>query len=176
MIRFALKRWYTIIGSPRSLPHVQASPEAGATHAPFRNGHGFSARGQTGMTMNLRLRNVLGATLIAVASLPAGAEPDRSQWAGDLTPIAGADWNQAAAAHLLERAGFGGSPAQIEALATLDPAEAVESLMTPPPDTALLPPFDHWRRGVIDSDIQGLVDRRQVVSARGHRVVPASAD
>lgn len=102
--------------------------------------------------MNLRLCSVLGATLIALTCSPAGAESDRSHWAGDLTPIAEADWNHAAAAHLLERAGFGGSPAQIAALAALGPAEAVERLMTPPADTALLPPFDH--SGVHDPGLE----------------------
>ena len=50
-------------------------------------------------------------------------------WSNDLKPIAAADWNYERAAHLLERAGFGGTPEDIEKLATLTPEEAVDSLL-----------------------------------------------
>jgi len=33
-------------------------------------------------------------------------------WQNDLTPITGKDWNRDFAAHLLERAGFGGTAGQ----------------------------------------------------------------
>jgi len=52
-----------------------------------------------------------------------------STWAGDLAPIEASDWNRARAAHLLERAGFGGTPAEIDALAKLSPEEAVRRLV-----------------------------------------------
>ena len=42
-------------------------------------------------------------------------------WQNDLTPIGAADWNYDFAAHLLERAGFGGTPEEIHALAKLTP-------------------------------------------------------
>src|SRR5438874_12062008 len=45
-------------------------------------------------------------------------------WQNDLTPIAPSDWNRDFAAHLLERAGFGGTPEEIDALAKLTPAQA----------------------------------------------------
>src|SRR5262245_46889813 len=48
-----------------------------------------------------------------------------AQWQNDLTPIGPSDWNYDLAAHLLERAGFGGTPEEIQALARLTPAEAV---------------------------------------------------
>src|SRR5262252_4909861 len=41
----------------------------------------------------------------------------------------GIDWNRDAAAHLLRRAGFGGTPAEIDALAALGLEEAVSSLV-----------------------------------------------
>lgn len=67
-----------------------------------------------------------------------------SSWAGNLTPIAAADWNRARAAHLLERAGFGGTPEDIDAFARLTPAQAVRRLVyfegTP---AVALPPFEH---------------------------------
>ena len=50
-------------------------------------------------------------------------------WANDLSPIAPADWNYHRAAHLLERAGFGGAPEEIEKLAAMTPAEAVDYLV-----------------------------------------------
>lgn len=82
----------------------------------------------------------LVATLVAV---PCSA-PAASPWAGDFTPITAADWNRARAAHLLERAGFGGTPDEVDALARLTPAQAVHRLVrfegVPASD---LPPFEH---------------------------------
>ncbi len=46
-------------------------------------------------------------------------------WVDDLEPIGVADWNYDRAAHLLERAGFGGSPDHIQRLATMPPDAAV---------------------------------------------------
>jgi uncharacterized protein (DUF1800 family) len=61
-----------------------------------------------------------------------------------LKPLSSDQWNYAAAAHLLNRAGFGGSPAEIQALADLGPERAVAYLLdyekipdlTPNPDWA----------------------------------------
>ena len=46
-----------------------------------------------------------------------------------LEPIRPSDWNAAAARHLLRRAGFGGPPAQVQALASMKPADAVDLLL-----------------------------------------------
>ncbi|MET3927919.1 DUF1800 domain-containing protein [Devosia sp. 2618] len=46
-----------------------------------------------------------------------------------LSPLQRADWTYDRAAHLLERAGFGGTPKEIERLAALTPEEAVASLV-----------------------------------------------
>jgi uncharacterized protein (DUF1800 family) len=46
-----------------------------------------------------------------------------------LKPVAAGDWNFAHAAHLLNRAGFGGTPAEIERLAALKPEQAIASLV-----------------------------------------------
>ena len=59
-----------------------------------------------------------------------------------LRPLSPTRWNYAAAAHLLNRAGFGGSPAEIDKLVQLGHAKAVDSLVnyeiipdeTAPPD------------------------------------------
>lgn len=46
-----------------------------------------------------------------------------------LTQISASEWTWEKAAHLLNRAGFGGTPAEIERLARMSPAEAVSSLV-----------------------------------------------
>ena len=55
------------------------------------------------------------------------AAPDA--WADDLSPISPRDWTPARAAHLLERAGFGGTPEEVARLAKMTPAQAVDSLL-----------------------------------------------
>ena len=47
---------------------------------------------------------------------PVGAHADTDTWRDDLGPIRAEDWSAAHAAHLLERAGFGGTPGEIAAL------------------------------------------------------------
>ena len=49
-----------------------------------------------------------------------------SSWENDLSPITTADWDYDKAAHLLERAGFGGTPEEIERLAAMTPQAAVD--------------------------------------------------
>jgi uncharacterized protein (DUF1800 family) len=56
-----------------------------------------------------------------------GAAP--ATWVGDLSPITNAEWNYDRAAHLLERAGFGGTPDEIKALAAMTPQEAVRQMV-----------------------------------------------
>src|SRR5688572_33333649 len=55
--------------------------------------------------------------------------PGPASWKDDLTPLAAADWNYDRAAHLLTHAGFGGTPAEIEALANAGLDAAVRSLV-----------------------------------------------
>jgi hypothetical protein len=55
-----------------------------------------------------------------------GSEDDR---AGDLSPIEPADWTSGTAGHLLNRAGFGGTPEAIARLAAMTPAAAVRWMM-----------------------------------------------
>jgi len=70
---------------------------------------------------------VMMAAAVPVAALAQRSAP--GAWQNDLTPVAASDWNYDFAAHLLERAGFGGTPEEIEALARLTPAEAVRRLV-----------------------------------------------
>ena len=59
---------------------------------------------------------------------PAALAADDS-WTGDLTPIGASDWSYERARHLLERAGFGGTPDEIAALAAMTPEAAVDRLV-----------------------------------------------
>jgi hypothetical protein len=86
------------------------------------------------------------ATLLAWVAL-ATVIPVRASesWHGDLTPIGKSEWNESRAAHLLERAGFGGTPAEIAELTALGPDSAVRRIVHfdgAPADTGLAP-FDH---------------------------------
>src|SRR5579872_1074805 len=69
----------------------------------------------------------LAITCGIAAATTSGAGPD--SWVGDLSPIAAADWNYDRAAYLLERAGFGGTPEEIQALAAMTPQQAVRYLV-----------------------------------------------
>src|SRR5205809_2672998 len=84
------------------------------------------------------------------------------QWQNDLTPIAPSDWNYDFAAHLLERAGFGGTPEEIEALARLTPSEAVRRLVYFQNIENNLPPFDH--SGVHDPGLEPFPESRPAVT------------
>jgi len=69
-----------------------------------------------------------------------------------LDAIADRNWDRAAAAHLLERAGFGGTPHDIDRLAALGPRAAVRHLIRfdgAPADG--LPPFEH--SGIFDAGL-----------------------
>jgi hypothetical protein len=57
------------------------------------------------------------------------AAPTSSSWVDDLSSINAAEWNAERAAHLLERAGFGGTPEDVAKLAALTPQQAVDSLV-----------------------------------------------
>jgi uncharacterized protein (DUF1800 family) len=75
-----------------------------------------------------------------------------STWANDLSPIAASDWSYDRAAHLIERAGFGAAPAEIERLAAMSPRQAVDRLVNYESiDASRLLPFDEsgiWDRGM----------------------------
>ncbi len=63
-------------------------------------------------------------------------------WVDDLSSITAVDWNYQAAAHLLERGGFGATPEEIRRIATMTPEAAVDWLVdySDAPDTA--PAYD----------------------------------
>ena len=99
------------------------------------------------------LFHVLLAGLVALLTLPLSPAADAAErvhlgpgpvdWQGDLTPIASSEWSYDRAAHLLERAGFGGTPEDIERLAAMTPEEAVRHLVHYEGiDNGHLPAFD----------------------------------
>jgi len=89
--------------------------------------------------------------------------PQRStRWENDLASIAPSDWNYDFAAHLLERAGFGGTPEEIEVLARLSPAEAVRRLVYFQNIENVLPPFDH--SGIHDPGLEPFPESRPAVT------------
>ena len=87
--------------------------------------------------------------LLTLLLLAAGAH---SPAADRLAPIDAANWGHAAAAHLLERAGFGGTPEEVRQIASLTPRQAVRSLVyfdSVAPQT--LEPFEH--SGIFDEGL-----------------------
>jgi len=101
---------------------------------------------------------VSAALVLALGGRMALAQPPRwspgpASWAGDLTPITASDWTPDRAAHLLARAGFGGTPQDIQALAQLSPVDAVRSLVDYGNiENGHLPPFEHsglWDEGLL---------------------------
>lgn len=101
----------------------------------------------------------LGA--LAVTAMAQTAGP--AAWQNDLTPIAPTDWNYEFAAHLLERAGFGGTPEEIQALAKLTPAQAIARLVRfEGTDVSKLPPFEH--SGIHDPGLEPFPPTRPAVT------------
>ena len=120
------------------------------------------------------------AFLVALMVMAPTGSLAQSGWTDDLRPIGPADWNYDRAAHLLERAGFGGTPEEIERLAAMTPAEAVRYLVSfEDVDNSHLEPFDH--SGVHDSGLEPFPPSRPAVTdlaketgeALGIRVKPA---
>lgn len=99
--------------------------------------------------------------LLALAAMAQSAGP--AAWQNDLSPIGPADWNYDFAAHLLERAGFGGTPEEIQALAKRTPAQAIARLVRfEGTDISQLPPFDH--SGIHDPGLEPFPPTRPAVT------------
>jgi hypothetical protein len=83
-------------------------------------------------------------------------------WTDDLTPIAKADWSRNRAAHLLERAGFGGTPEEVDRLAAMTPEEAMRWLVQyQSVENKHLPPFEE--SGIFDPTIEPFPKSREEV-------------
>ena len=97
------------------------------------------------------------------AAIAAGQTAGPAKLQNDLTPIGAADWNDDFAAHLLERAGFGGTPDEIQALAKLTAAQAIARIVRfEGTDISQLPPFEH--SGIHDSGLEPFPPTRPAVT------------
>jgi len=109
---------------------------------------------------------VLIAAAVVLMAYPGPAIAQSSgpaAWKNDLGPISASDWNYDFAAHLLERAGFGGTPEEIQALAKLTPAQAVARLVRfQGTDDSQLPPFVH--SGIHDPGLEPFPPSRPAVT------------
>jgi hypothetical protein len=85
-----------------------------------------------------------------------------ASWQNDLTPIRPSEWNYDFAAHLIERAGFGGTPEEIDALARLKPSDAIRRLVYFENIENNLPPFDH--SGIHDPGLEPFPESRPAVT------------
>src|SRR5262249_53448894 len=96
------------------------------------------------------------------------SSPGPARWTDDLAPIAMSDWSYDFAAHLLERAGFGGTPEEIARLAAMTPEQAVGYLVdykSVPNDH--LEPFD--ASGVWDPGLRDFPPSRVAATRRAER-------
>src|SRR5215510_3900007 len=79
--------------------------------------------------MTCRILGWLSVPLVCAVGIAGGAAETPSSWTDDLAPITPRDWTYQRAAHLIERAGFGAAPDEIERLARLTPQQAVDRLV-----------------------------------------------
>src|SRR5579863_6279679 len=116
------------------------------------------------MPQNMLRRTIsLSALLPMAAAMAMAATAGSAQWQNDLGPIGPADWNYDFAAHLLERAGFGGTPEEIKALAAMTPSQAVARLVRyEGAASGKLQPFDH--SGVHDPGLEPFPPSRPAVT------------
>ena len=111
----------------------------------------------------LRRVSLLSAACALAAALASAQATGPAAWQDDLTPIAASDWNRDFAAHLLERAGFGGTPEEIDALAKMTPQQAIARLVRfEGTDTSSLPPFEH--SGIHDPGLEPFPPSRPAVT------------
>ncbi len=90
----------------------------------------------------MRLLVAVTAVLAVMTPNWAATAAGPADWKEDLSPIAPSDWTPERAAHLLERAGFGGTPEEIAQYASMIPREAVRRLVYHKTIANDLPPFD----------------------------------
>ncbi len=104
------------------------------------------------------------AVAIAISPAPLPAQTaGPAAWQNDLTPIGAKDWNRDFAAHLLERAGFGGTPAEIDALAKMTPQQAIARLVRyEGTDVSHMPAFEE--SGIRDPGLEPFPPSRPAVT------------
>ena len=104
---------------------------------------------------------VASACHAAVPGADASTAP--GEWVVDLRPVTAADWTRERAAHLLERAGFGALPAEVQHSLTLGPRAAVAALVRPPgADDPAVRGFE--RSGLPDAGIDPFPETRPLAT------------
>ncbi|RYG38036.1 MAG: DUF1800 domain-containing protein [Burkholderiales bacterium] len=106
---------------------------------------------------------IMAAIMMVAAPASGQSAPPSDKWRGDLGPIAASDWNKERAAHLLARAGFGGTPEDVARLAAMPPTEAVKSLVYFKPEMSLKP-FEH--SGIHDPGLEPFPESRPAATDR----------
>ncbi len=97
--------------------------------------------------------------LVSALSISAPTYAAENNWANDLAPISAQDWNAERAAHLLERAGFGGTPDEIQRFTAMTPEAAMNELVDfQGVDNSRLAPFDE--SGVFDPGVDPFPESR----------------
>ena len=79
---------------------------------------------------------------LLMSGMLALAQAAPAEWQDQLAAIPSKEWNRDHAAHLLERAGFGGTPAEVERFSKMTPASAVRTLVRYQSTRQSLPPFE----------------------------------
>ena len=105
------------------------------------------------------------AALPCRAALPAAAAAPAApvEWVDDLRPISAADWRPDRAAHLLERAGFGATPSEVQQSLALGVRAAVAALVRPPAgDDPAVGPFQP--SGISDAGIDPFPESRPLAT------------
>jgi uncharacterized protein (DUF1800 family) len=117
--------------------------------------------------MHLKLVSIVAACTALLLGSPAsnGQSAPADKWRGDLSPISARDWTAERAAHLLARAGFGGTPEDVARLAAMTPAEAVRSFVhVETADNSHLQLFDH--SGIHDPGLEPFPESRPAATDR----------
>ncbi len=103
--------------------------------------------------------------VLFACSVSASVNAADSDWANNLTPIAAQDWNVERAAHLLERAGFGATPEDIQRFAAMTPEVAMKELVDfQGIDNSHLAPFDE--SGVFDPGVDPFPESRPATTTQ----------
>jgi len=105
----------------------------------------FRTQGAPGSTLSLLL-----LLLFSLANTGMAATVD------SLEPLPASEWSYDHAAHLLERAGFGGTPEEIARFAAMTPEAAVDLIVNYEQIADTLPPFEH--SGIWDEAMLADVD------------------
>ena len=103
--------------------------------------------------------------VLFACSVSASVNAADSDWANNLAPITAQDWNTERAAHLLERAGFGATPEDIQRFAAMSPEAAMKELVDfQGVDNSHLAPFDE--SGVFDPGVDPFPESRPATTTQ----------